>query len=226
VPTYRYLGVELDEQFNFSKQTASAVLKAKKGIGMLSQQLRKWAPMEVLSEAISKIALPALFYAIEVWYPPGEVHQKLIEKVNKFALRLLTNNFDSNTTYKYLLDKLKWKPLYRLVYERRLLCIKKYMDGSRFMFEEVFSPAPVKTSRSSTRLLLKINSHSLMLKTEEGQKNSREAKLSAAIMRKLWNLLDDKTVKAKFTVFKKEVTNDLFYKFIIEEGIIQCHDDV
>jgi hypothetical protein len=78
VTSYKYLGVEVDENFTFGKHTSKAVLKAKKCIGTLNRMLRKWASTKILSQAISTIALPAMFYAIEAWYPPHKKHQQQI----------------------------------------------------------------------------------------------------------------------------------------------------
>ena len=64
--TYCYLGVDMDERLTFSKQTRKAATKAKQCIGALSRALRKWSPPKLLATAITTIALPSLFYAIEV----------------------------------------------------------------------------------------------------------------------------------------------------------------
>jgi hypothetical protein len=78
VKSCKYLGVEVDENFTFVKHTSKAVLKAKQCIGTLNRMLRKWASTKILSQAISTIALPAMFYAIEAWYPPHKKHQQQI----------------------------------------------------------------------------------------------------------------------------------------------------
>ena len=85
VQAYRYLGVEIDENFNFGAQAYKAALKTKQGIGAISRQIRKWATSEVLSKAITIIAIPALLYGIEIWFPPGDKHQRIVERVNKYA---------------------------------------------------------------------------------------------------------------------------------------------
>jgi hypothetical protein len=112
VKSYKNLGVEVDENFTFGKHTSKAVAKAKQWIGTLNRMLRKWASSTILSQAISTIALPAMFYAIEAWYPPHKKHQQQIERVIKFAARLLTNNYDHSIQYEDLLSKLNWKPAY------------------------------------------------------------------------------------------------------------------
>jgi hypothetical protein len=79
---------------------------------MISSQIRKWALRKILETSINAFVVPALFYAIEVWYPAGEKHKKQIEKVNKYACRLLTNNFSRDVSYEELTTKLGWKPIH------------------------------------------------------------------------------------------------------------------
>jgi hypothetical protein len=206
VPCYRYLGVEVEENLNFACQTATATLKAKQGIGLMNRALRKWVPVDILSTAITAIVLPALFYAIEAWFPPNECNQKQLERVNKFAIRLLLNDFKHETTYEELLSKIKWKSIARRVAERRLLCVKKYMDGSRFIPPYIFTLQPPCTARRSQRIEMKTPKHSLQLSLSTEQNNSLEAKLAIEKMKGLWNALPPGVISLPFIAFKETIT--------------------
>jgi hypothetical protein len=138
VAVYRYLGVEFDERLTFATQSWKAATKTKQAIGALCRTLRKWAPDKVFRKAVVTIALPIFLYAIEVWMPPHVKHQVMLERVIKFAVRLLTNNFQKDISYGSLLEAVGWKPLFRLVSERRLLLIRKYLGGERYILETVF----------------------------------------------------------------------------------------
>jgi hypothetical protein len=94
------------------------------------------------------------------------------------------------------------------------MSIKKYMDGSRYMPEDVFQLLPPNPNRRSIRLQSLTNNHSLVLATNDTQKNSREDKLSAAHMRVLWNLLDEETVRARPAQYREKISRDELYQTI------------
>jgi hypothetical protein len=208
---YQYLGINIDDHLSFSSQSNKAAIKTKSAIGVLNRTLRKWAPKEVFREAVVKIALPIFFYGIEVWFPPAEKDKNRLEHVLKFAARLSLNNFDHNTTYQQLLSSLKWKSVARLVTERRLLTIKRYMDGDRFIPEFVFPLETEPTTRYSQRIRNQNSRKNIILATFNSQTNSLENKLSAAQMRKLWNTLNDETIVLRFPIFKSTILGDDFF---------------
>jgi hypothetical protein len=62
--------------------------------------------------------------------------------VQKFAARLICNNFSHETCYEDLLVAGNLRPIYRQVAERRLIALRNYMGGQRFMPDCVFPLAP------------------------------------------------------------------------------------
>lgn len=221
VTSYRYLGVDVDDRLSFASHTSRVVLSAKRGIGELCRSLRKWAPVAVFRTAIMSIALPAFFYAIEVWYPPHQKDQLRLERVVKYAARIVLNNFSHDTTYDELLTRMGWRSLSRQVAERQLLSVKKYMEGSRFMPDCVFPMAGVKVTRCSQRLKSKFPEHHLHLAPMCGQRNCLEDKLPAARMRKLWNALDEDLVKMTLPSFKEAISSEALFFKLTERGVFE-----
>jgi hypothetical protein len=195
------------------------VTAAKKGIGALCKFLRKWAPQGVFCKAVIGIILPAFMYAVEVWYPPGIREQSQLERILKYAAGLILNDFSNDTQYESLLKEVKWKPLFRLVAERRLLLIKKYLDGRRFIPESVFSLEPECVTRHSQRIEQRRKKHCLILE-EIRSSNSLEEKLSAAQMRKLWNSLEEETVRLPVAEFRRVVQKDEIYQTLVGASAI------
>jgi exonuclease III len=220
VNSYRYLGVELDERLSFSTHTSKSVLKAKQGIGLVCRSLRKWAPKNILKTAITSIILPALLYAIEVWYPGGDCQQKQIEKLIKYAARLVLNNFRTDISYEALLDDLKWKSLSRVVMERRLLCVKKYLDGTRFTVDGVFSLQPPPTSRFSQRILSQKQRHQYQLALSNSQRNTLERRLAIEKMKELWNALPERVACLPFKAFKNEILSQSLFDHLCSFGVV------
>jgi hypothetical protein len=220
VPSYRYLGVELDERLSFSRHTSISILKAKQGIGLVCRSLRKWAPKGILRTSIATIVLPALLYAIEVWYPGGDCQQKQIEKLNKYAARLVLNNFRADVSYECLLEDLKWKTISRVVIERRLLCVKKYLDGSRFTVDGVFSLQPPITTRFSQRIVSQKQQHQYQLALSNSQRNTLERRLAIEKMKELWNVLPEWLVCLPFRAFKNEILSQSLYDQLCSSGAL------
>jgi len=209
--TYRYLGVEVDDRLTFSTQTQKVAAKAKQGIGALSRALRKWAPTNVLRTAITAITIPALFYGIETWYPANATSQQQLERVLRFAARLLTNDFRRDVSHKELMTTAQLLPVGRQVKLRQLTLIKKYMDGTRFIPLFVFpleSESINVERRSSARLKEKQGKHSLTLKVFTSQRNDREDKLAAARARLLWNELDEVVARAPLKTFLAHIRGE------------------
>jgi len=165
VSCYRYLGIDFDETLTFGEQTKKAITKTKQGIGMLCRSLRKWASANIINTAISTIALPALVYGIEVWFPPDSSRQIQIIKAQKYAARLVLNDFRKEISNKELTRKLNWQPIHHMVAVRRLCRVKQYLDGTRHIEPEIFSLAPEKSTRSSSRLTEQKHNVQLLLNT-------------------------------------------------------------
>jgi hypothetical protein len=225
VEIYKYLGVDFDDKLSFGPHTLRTVTKTKKAIGALCHSLRKWSPTTVFSKAITSIALPIFFYAIEVWFPPHAKHQIQLERVLKFAARLVLNKFQREIPYGELLSAMKWRHLSRQVAERRLLCMKKYCEGKKFIPAEVFPFAMESTHRSSTRIRDKQNKHGLQLHLFKEQKNSLEEKLSAAQMRALWNAMEESEIRMQLAPFKSKIKETDVFRRLYDRGALQIHCD-
>jgi hypothetical protein len=217
--TYKYLGVEMDQRLTFARQTQMAIIKTKQAIGALSRSIRKWASAKILSTAIQTIALPILLYAIEIWYPPGKREQISIEKIQKYGARLITNNFDSTADYEALLVAAHCKPIYRIVAERRMIFLKKYMDGNKFLPEGIFRLKTESENRVSARLGSRIT-NSLQLEINSQQKNGREENLAAARIIALWNSLNESIIRMRPSQFKVAVQSEEGFGMVCNAGAV------
>jgi exonuclease III len=222
VSSYKYLGIVIDEKFTFEPHVKKSISKARQGIGVMNRMLRKWASVDILKQSITSIVFPSLFYGIEVWFPHSSHLQSQLEKVNKFAARLILNDFSSESSYESLLSRLNWNSISRLVTERRLINLKKYIDGTRFMCEGIFESISPVSTRCSQRLLAKNTHNSLTLRVHETHKNSMESKMSVHQSILAWNTLDDTTIKLKLWEFKEAIRSDLIMQKLRENGIVNC----
>ena len=153
-----------------------------------------------------------------MWFPPAERDKNCLEQVMKFAARLSLNNFNHETTYQQLLDSLKWKPVARIVIEKRLVTIKRYMDGKRYMPQCAFPLELPPTTRCS-QLVRNLNTRkSCILATFKSQSNCLEDKLCAAMMRALWNALSEETVGLRHEAFRSTILSYDFFLYLCNLG--------
>jgi hypothetical protein len=218
VPSYRYLGVQFDERLAFAEQTELATTKTKKGIGALARTLRKWAPREILCKAISEIAIPCLLYGIEVWYPSDDTRQQRIERTQKYAARLITNNFKAEANYDELIKQLGWKSIQCQVMEKRLINLYKYKHCLRYIPEEVFPKEVPTNNRRSNRLAQTRHSNCLQLPTK--QKNAKEIKLVVAQSILAWNALTEDIIKKDLKGFVNGIKSTEIFEKMCAMGVI------
>jgi hypothetical protein len=226
VDQHKYLGVIFDQKLSFDHQTRQVVTKTKRSVGALSRCIRKWASKKVLATAIQTISLPIMLYSIETWYPTDLINQRNLEKLQKYGARLVTNNFNTEAQYEEILIEAQWKPIYRIVAERRLTMIKSYMEGIRYAPDDLFQPNQLTSGiRRSSRLASTAN-HSLMLSAVLQCNNSKASKLALHRMVELWNSLDETTVRSRPAKFHSLVRSEEIFSLLCERGSVVKMNDI
>jgi hypothetical protein len=87
-----YLGIELNEHLCYKHHVARTITKCMQQLGALCRTIKKWVLKSIFENFYKTTVLPVLAYAIESWYPSQIQLQKTVEKWQKFAARLVTNN--------------------------------------------------------------------------------------------------------------------------------------
>jgi hypothetical protein len=222
--SYRYLGMIFDSSLSYHEQVNAVTSKAKRGISALSAAIRKWAPRSILSCALCVIALPALLYGIEIWFPPDNGGRKKIEKIQKYAARLVLNNFNHDADYEEMLGQLKWRTVQEVVTERRLTNLIKYRTGIKYIPEELLFPR--EDSSGPRRSGRKNKGHNSQRLAQSSAKNSREEMLCVQQTISTWNLLPEEMVSnVSVSGFKSLFLAESVYKRLCMEGVLK-HLDV
>jgi hypothetical protein len=120
---------------------------------------------------------------------------------------------------------MKWKPLYRQVAERRLMTIKRILDGQRYLPNEVFPPA-ISDTRCSARIHSQRNIHKFQLAAVNEGKNALHEKLAGAQMRRLWNSLDENVAAAKLAEYRLAIKEDAIFKTLCEREAVLTVNNV
>ncbi len=148
--------------------------------------------------------LTLLTHALPMIAPANDKHWEILEKSQRFAARLATNNFRS--PYANLLRSLHWKPIARLCTERQLLTIHKWRNGMRFLPDFVLMEhrLPRRNLHNLHDSQLTVNDHQHgRLRGVPIRVQVKEAPLFYAI--EAWNLLPRHLPVLPFNEFKREI---------------------
>ena len=182
VDSYRYLGVLLTGDLSWSLQVESVCQKARRILGLLYRHFYGQASQESLKQLYLSLVRPHLDHACQVWDPYLAKDQNALERVQKFACKLITSRWDSS--YEDLLKLLDLKPLQCRRAESKLGLMFKLVHGLCFFPNDSWS---FRTSRNTR------NSNSLQLLRPFARTNAYMHSFFPHTASN-WNLLDNATV--------------------------------
>ncbi len=136
----KYLGVTIDPDLSMGSHTEITTPKAKRAIGAFWRVLGKYSSRGIFFKFYKTKILPVLLHALPTSMPVQTQHWKQLEKINRFACRLVANDFTS--TYQNLLERLHWKPISQLAFERQMIMMFKYAFAERYFPVEAMRPKP------------------------------------------------------------------------------------
>ena len=196
VSSYKYLGVHISSDLSWSQHTQHVCMKAKKMIGLLYRNYYQHLPDTMLLQLYKSLVRPHLEYAAAIWSPSSQSDKLLLEKVQKFALRMVTKCWD--LSYIDLLDKTGVLSLEKRREVARLCLLYKIVNSLCFFDLDVFSYC---TSRS-------YHSHPFSLHHPFSRTNSMYHSFVPATIR-LWNSLD--STLCSESSFSVQTSSYLFY---------------
>ncbi len=129
VDSLKYLGVHLDRKLSFDANTKSAVCRAKRALGVLHCTVGKAAGSQIFRKLYVTKIMPMFLYLIPVTAPRFKKDWLLLEKLHRFACRLITNDFQKS--YTVLLKECRFYSVSRTYFIRGLRLLWKYMYESR-----------------------------------------------------------------------------------------------
>ncbi len=103
VDAYKYLGVWITSDLTWAKQIEENFKKANQNIGMLYRRFYEFCSTDTMNCFYVAFVRPHLEYAVPVWDPHLIKHTELLEKVQKFALKVCTKSW--NSSYSSLLSQ-------------------------------------------------------------------------------------------------------------------------
>ena len=147
----KYLGVIVDEYLNYSVHNQKQGAKLKKQFGYIYRQLRRCISRQSMVYLFSTLIRVSLLYACEAVYPTNKTDCKTLERVQKYACRLITGNYDYGYSYDAMLSDLNMQSLWTTVFTKKLTMIHNYISGYRYCAPGLITLLRDVNTRSSSR---------------------------------------------------------------------------
>ncbi len=148
----------MDRRLQFNLHTVRTLSKGKRALGALNRMFGRAAGPDIFAKLIHVKIIPILLYGIAVAAPAGRTYLAELEKLCRFAARLVCNDYQS--PYFDLLYQLHWNNVARTCFERRAMLAFKYVYSIRHLPGE-FVRLAIATGRHSERTMQR--AHGLQL---------------------------------------------------------------
>ena len=192
---------------NWPLNAVSAAVRAKKAIGALWRTVGRWADRETFRRVYESKVQPLLTHALPTVSPSTKHGWDALEKVHRYAARLVLNDFRS--PYTELLRKLQWKNMSRLCVERQSLLMYKWRNGLRFIPDFVIVEKPPARSRrgqvDKNPDQRKVNNEYFVSRRNMGRERETAERNPVFQIVNLWNLLPEIMSSLELSEFKREI---------------------
>jgi len=139
VDCFKYLGLLLCSDMSFSKHIESICSKARKITGLLYRRFSS-ANSDTLLQLYLTLVRPHLEYASPVWNPSTRKQIKMLEDVEKFAMRVATRRWD--TGYQDLLNMANVPSLESRRLQSSMCTLYKIVHGLCYFPPDIVSLKP------------------------------------------------------------------------------------
>ena len=145
VETFKYLGVLIKNNLSWSDHIAGVCSKAKQILGLLYRQFYIDSPADTLKQLYVSLVRPHLEYASQLWDPYTQRDIYKLENVQKFALKLVSHQWDRG--YDELLDLADIPKLGERRLHLKLAQVFKIVHGLCYFPDNIFQLQPLYSSR-------------------------------------------------------------------------------
>ena len=191
---FKYLGLLQSSNLTFSQHIASICTKARRITGLLYRRFYHNANSDTLLQLYRSLVRLYLEYASPVWNPYLHKDTKLLENVERFALRMITRKWDA--CYQELLDTLGMPSLGTRRLQSTLCTLYKIVHGLCFIPPDIVTPR-------SDRICLRTNNLYCLQQPFARTNAFLNSFLPHAV--RTWNTLLTSLISSSLTVFKSNV---------------------
>ncbi len=209
VSELKYLGVYFSQNLSFDYHTDYVANRAKKTLGALFSVCSSLSKDNLLYLYCTKIR-PILLYALPVSCPTTKRGWLTLEHVNRFACRLLLNDFSSS--YSALLESLNLDSLQKICLTQQLKLCYKYVRGIKNFPVSLAMPESVENhSAYNLRHRYRPHCYQVPLPTLP-----RLATLPIFIAFASWNKLDENAVLLDIRSFLLYLKSSSVYDTVVQ----------
>ena len=121
----RYLGIKVDDKLSWYKHIEKLHVQVMGKLSIL-RRLSKFLPKQMLEKIFKTTILPCIDYADTVWGTCSEKGMKMAQRLQNFAARIITGNYDYiNFRGEDLVRQLKWQTIKeRRIFHTAILMFK------------------------------------------------------------------------------------------------------
>jgi len=124
-----YLGIVIEQSMSWDSQIDKVCSGLTKKVGLLSR-LRKSTPLDILLKIYVSSVQPSIDYAISVWGNTTKVNLDKIQRVQNYAARVITGQFDYiNVRGIHIVKTLGWMNVKQRFYYFNVLLMFKCIHG-------------------------------------------------------------------------------------------------
>ena len=200
VCTFKYLGVLLAEDLAWTPHVHAVCSKARQVLGLLYRRFYNYSNVDTLVQLYVSMVRPHLEYACPVWAPHTAKDIQELERVQRFAGRMATHNW--NSSYSELQSIVNLPTLERRRLELKLGHLFKIVHNLCFFPNNIIRFRELTQTVSSTRSV-----HSLCLEQPFAHTNSFYYSFVPHAT-SIWNSLPQELVTApSLQVFKSNLHN-------------------
>ncbi len=209
VSSLHYLGVLFSQTLTFDLHIEQTANRAKRIVGALFAACKGLDSDSMRFIYLAKI-LPVLLYALPVSCPSSRRGWYILERVHRFACRLLTNDYSSS--YPILLQRLKFESIQHICMKRQLCLCYKYVHKMRNF------PVDLGAAGTSRSVVYNLRRRGYS-KQIELPTSVRLAALPVFIAFKVWNSfdIDANSVLLDFPNFRLHLKNSRHYSYICDK---------
>jgi hypothetical protein len=155
VETLKYLGLHLDSRLTMKAHVDKVTQRARGMLYQVRAELQRNNCRSAINIIYTSCIRPIMTYAISIYYPNTVYLQNKLERVDKTAARMITNNYDYNIHGAQLMNDLNWPTLKQLSEAEQVSNFWQYVNkikrtpgGEEVIIEDVSRP---KSSRLRAR---------------------------------------------------------------------------
>ncbi len=210
VQTLKYLGVYFDEKLKFNQHVSVLATRMKRETGALYRMFGKFVPSATFLQVVRQKLVPQLTYGLAVVAPRCKYSWTLLEKAQRFALRLALNDYVSS--YADLLSSSHFVSISQLYMTSCARLVYKYFYGLRYF---PFHGELIVLDNNTRNLRNRASNHIFLRSPVSNNCLNVVREMPVYRIISTWNLLSDNVVSYGFSQFKSFISSDtcLFDRF-------------